>query len=73
MAQFRPRGAAPQDVFLAKRTEKGRQMADTNFAMEQVKRIDREVNQMFPTLKNFLNKTNDENRGKFLTEINLTK
>ena len=45
-------------------------MADTNFAMEQVKRIDKEVNQMFPTLKNFLNKTTDENRGKFLKEIN---
>ena len=44
-------------------------MADTNFAMEQVKRIDKEVNQMFPTLKNFLNKTNDENRGKFFKEI----
>ena len=67
---FRPRGAQPQEVFLAKRTEKGRQMADTNFAMEQVKRIDKEVNQMFPTLKNFLNKTNDENRGKFFKEIN---
>ena len=67
---FRPRGAAPQEVFLTKRTEKGRQMADTNFAMEQVKRIDKEVNQMFPTLKNFLNKTNDENRGKFFKEIN---
>ena len=67
---FRPRGAQPQEVFLAKRTEKGRQMADTNFAMEQVKRIDKEVNQMFPTLKNFLNKTNDENRGKFLKEVN---
>jgi hypothetical protein len=67
---FRPRGPQPQEVFLAKRTEKGRQMADTNFAMEQVKRIDKEVNQMFPTLKNFLNKTNDENRGKFFKEIN---
>ena len=67
---FRPRGAQPQELFLAKRTEKGRQMSDTNFAMEQVKRIDKEVNQMFPTLKNFLNKTNDENRGKFLKEIN---
>ena len=67
---FRPRGPQPQEVFLAKRTEKGRQMADTNFAMEQVKRIDKEVNQMFPTVKNFLNKTNDENRGKFFKEIN---
>ena len=67
---FRPRGAQPQELFLTKRTEKGRQMADTNFAMEQVKRIDKEVNAMFPTLKNFLNKTNDEDRGKFFKEIN---
>ena len=44
---FRPRGAQPQELFLTKRTEKGRQMADTNFAMEQVKRIDKEVNKMF--------------------------
>ena len=45
-------------------------MADTNFAMEQVKRIDKEVNKMFPTMKTFLNKTTEENRGKFFKEIN---
>lgn len=67
---FRPRGSAPQEVFLSKRTEKGRQMADTNFAMEQVKRIDKEVNAMFPFTKSFLNKTTDENRGIFLKELN---
>ena len=67
---FRPRGAQPQELFLAKRTEKGRQMADTNFAMEQVKRIDKEVNNIFPTVKTFLNKTTDDNRGAFLKELN---
>ena len=67
---FRPRGEKPQELFLSQRTEKGRKMADTNFAMEQVKRIDKEVNNMYPTVKNFLNKTNDENRGKFFKEIN---
>jgi hypothetical protein len=67
---FRPRGAQPQELFLTKRTEKGRQMADTNFAMEQVKRIDKEVNKMFPTMKTFLNKTTEENRGKFFKEVN---
>lgn len=45
-------------------------MADTNFAMEQVKRIDKEVNAMFPFTKSFLNKTTDENRGIFLKELN---
>jgi len=67
---FRPRGSAPQEIFLSKRTEKGRQMADTNFAMEQVKRIDKEVNNIFPTVKTFLNKTTDDNRGVFLKELN---
>ncbi len=67
---FRPRGSKPQEVFLGLRKEKGRLMADTNYAMEQVKRIDKEVNQMFPYAKSFLNKTTDENRGKFLKEIN---
>ena len=67
---FRPRGSAPQEIFLSKRTEKGRQMADTNFAMEQVKRIDKEVNNIFPTVKTFLNKTTDDNRGAFLKELN---
>ena len=45
-------------------------MADTNFAMEQVKRIDKEVDSIFPTVKNFLNKTTEENRGQFLKELN---
>ena len=67
---FRPRGSSPQEIFLTKRTEKGRQMADTNFAMEQVKRIDKEVNAMFPFTKTFLNKSTDENRGAFLKELN---
>jgi hypothetical protein len=32
-------------------------MADANFAMEQVKRIDKEVGKMFPAVKSFFNKT----------------
>jgi len=66
---FRPRGAQPQEVFLAKATEKGRQMADTNFAMEQVKRIDQEVDGMFPEVKSFFNKTNEDGRAKFLKNL----
>jgi len=67
---FRPRGKQPTEVFLTRRTEAGRLMADTNFAMEQVKRIDKEVNKMFPTVKNFMNKTADDERGVFLKELN---
>ena len=67
---FRPRGAKPQEVFLAKRKETGRLMADTNFAREQVKRIDQEVDKMFPSVKTFLNKTTEDERGNFLKEVN---
>ena len=67
---FRPRSYQPEEVFLTRRTEAGRLMADTNFAMEQVKRIDKEVNKMFPTVKNFMNKTTDDERGAFLKELN---
>ena len=67
---FRPRARQPGEVFTTRRTEAGRLMADTNFAMEQVKRIDKEVNKMFPALKNFMNKTVDDERGVFLKELN---
>ena len=67
---FRPRGAKPQEVFLSKARETGRLMADTNFAREQVRRIDQEVDKMFPSVKTFLNKTTDDERGKFLKELN---
>jgi hypothetical protein len=67
---FRPRGSRPQELFRAQRTETGRTMADTNFAMEQVKRIDQEVDKMFPEVKSFLNKTTEDTRGQFLKEVN---
>ena len=67
---FRPRGSKPQEMFLAKRTEAGRLMADTNFAKEQVTRIDREVNKMFPSVKSMLNKTVEDDRGIFFKELN---
>ena len=67
---LRPRGNKPQELFLAKMKEQGRRMGDTNFSMEQVKRIDQEVDKMFPEVKSFLNKTTEDNRGQFLKEIN---
>ena len=67
---FRPRGSRPQGVFDVQRTEKGRLMSDTNFALEKVKRIDQDVDKMFPEVKSFLNKTTEDGRGAFLKEIN---
>jgi len=53
----RPTSDKPEAMFLAKNRENARKMADVNFAMEQVKRIDKEVGKMFPALKTFFNKT----------------
>ena len=53
----RPTSDKPEAMFLAKNRENARKMADVNFAMEQVKRIDKEIGKMFPALKTFFNKT----------------
>ena len=44
----RPTSGKPEAMFLAKNAEEARKAADANFAMEQVKRIDKEVGKMFP-------------------------
>jgi len=52
---FRPTSDKPTAMFLAKNVEAAGKAADANFAMEQVKRIDKEVGKMFPTVKSFFN------------------
>jgi hypothetical protein len=58
----RPTSGKPEAMFLAKNAEEAAKAADSNFAMEQVKRIDKEVGKMYPTIKTFFNKTLRENQ-----------
>ncbi len=60
----RPTSGKPEAMFLAKNAEEAAKAADSNFAMEQVKRIDKEVGKMFPPIKTFFNKTLRENNKK---------
>ena len=60
----RPTSGKPEAMFLAKNAEEARKASDANFAMEQVKRIDKEVGKMFPPIKTFFNKTLRENNKK---------
>ena len=60
----RPTSGKPEAMFLAKNAEQARKASDANFAMEQVKRIDKEVGKMFPPIKSFFNKTLRENNKK---------
>jgi len=66
-AAFRFRGTKPQQVAEAKKTQKAREMRDTNFAEEQVARIDRQVDKVFPDFRKFFNASSAEERKKFLT------
>ena len=60
----RPTSGKPEAMFLAKNAEEARKAADANFAMEQVKRIDKEVGKMFPSVKTYFNKNLRENNKK---------
>ena len=68
----RPTSDKPVAMFLAKNLEAAGKSADTNFAIEQVKRIDKEVGKMFPVLKSFANgtgKANAKNRELFYKDL----
>ena len=71
-AIFRARTSKPEQVFLSKMTENARKMADTNFSMEQVARIDKITNKYFPATKKFLDKTGEPGRKKFLENLDKT-
>jgi len=67
---FRARGAKPQEIFEAKMFEKGATASDVNSAMEIVKRIDSDVDKMFPVLKSTFNKSTEKEKTQVLKEIN---
>ena len=71
-AIFRPRSSKPEEVFLSKMKENARKMADTNFSMEQVARIDKVTNKYFPATKSFLDRTSDTGRKQFLEDLDKT-
>ena len=66
---FRFRGAKPQEVAEAKQLQKGRTMRDTNFAEEQVARIDKEVDKVFPEFRKVFNASTAEERKSFLKTL----
>jgi hypothetical protein len=65
----RPTSNKPTSMFLAKNAEEAGKAADANFAMEQVKRIDKEVSKMYSPVKSFFNKTLREDNKKGQAEF----
>ncbi len=66
---FTPQGSKPREQFLAKELENAQKRMDTNLAMEQVTRIDREVNKMFPDTTKFFNASSNVEKNKFLKTL----
>jgi len=66
---LRARGYKPQKVFEAKMREKGRQMMDTNRSMELVKRIDKQVDKMFPGVKGIIDRSTGKQKEQFFKDL----
>jgi hypothetical protein len=62
---FRFREAMPEEQALAKEAENALKMKDTNMAMEQVTRIDREVNKMFPEVNKYNRAASEKEKKEF--------
>ena len=63
---FRFRGTKPQEVAVAKQQQQARKMRDTNFSQEQVARIDKEVDKVFPEFRKVFNASSVAERKSFL-------
>jgi hypothetical protein len=66
---FTPQGQKPREQFLAKETENAMIRADQHLAMEQVSRIDREINKLFPDTNKFFNAASDTEKNSFLKTL----
>jgi hypothetical protein len=66
---FTPQGQKPKEQFLIKEFEDAAIRADANLAMEQVTRIDKEVNAMFPDTNKFFNAASEKEKNKFLATL----
>ena len=66
---FTPQGARPREQFFAREAENAAIRADKHLAMEQVARIDIEVNKMFPETNKFFNAASDTEKRAFLKTL----
>jgi len=66
---FTPQGQRPREQFLARETENAAIRADQHLAMEQVNRIDIEVNKMFPETNKFFNAASETEKKTFLETL----
>ena len=69
---FRPRGDLPEEVFAAEMTKQGLKARDTDAAKEIVNTITKEVDKVFPEMETIFNKSNKQEKDKFLDLLNKT-
>jgi len=64
-----PQGERPREQFLVKEVENAAKRTDVNLAMEQVQRIDKEVNALFPETNKFFNAASKTEKNQFLETL----
>jgi hypothetical protein len=66
---FTPEGSRPRSQYLSKELEEGARKSDANLAMEQVARIDKEINSIFPETNKFFNAASNPEKNQFLQTL----
>ena len=66
---FTPEGQRPREQFLVKEAENAAKRTDVNLAMDQVQRIDKEVNSIFPSTNKILSSSSNPEKKQFLETL----
>ena len=66
---FTPEGQRPREQFLVKEAENAAKRTDVNLAMDQVQRIDKEVNSIFPDTNKILSSSSNPEKKQFLETL----
>ena len=66
---FRPRADLPEQFFLTKGEQTGKRAADLNRAVELSRRVDMDIDRMFPAMKRMFDKSTRTEKGKLLGDL----
>jgi len=66
---FRPRGDLPEQFFLTKGEQTGKRAADLNRAVELSRRVDMDIDRMFPAMKRMFDTSTKMEKNKILGDL----
>jgi len=70
LSKFRPRGDKPQKFFDLERAQIGERSVDVNKAQQIQRRVDKNIDAIFPQIKTAFNNTATKDRSKLMKQLN---